>query len=292
MWEGVCITEKLFQYFGGKYWLVPEIIKAIAPIHYGIRTWVDVFGGSGTVLLNIPKEYEGVRVWNDINSDLYHLMKAMQDENSRNKLINQMQWYLYSREEFNRIKDKQMSGAQLEPHEMLFIIATSFHGNTDTFGYEIMQPTNTLRSTINNLKAEWKYMQTWMLENLDYKDLIKRYDRPSTFFYLDPPYISSGARYSGNGYVDFNEMCDILKNIQGKYLLNEIYEDEAVISSKLGPPKKVQEVRNNFGINLDEENYQPTRKECYWANFDIKGIGYPEGTTQLNTSANQEVISQ
>jgi len=290
------VTEKLFRFYGGKYWLIPEIIKSIAPIHYGIRTWVDVFGGSGTVLLNIPREYEGVRVWNDINSDLYHLMKAMQDEKSRNMLINQMQWYLYSREEFDRIKDKQMSGAQLEPHEMLFIIATSFHGSMDTFGYPIIEPRQEIHTVLRSLRDNWRYMQDWVLEHLDYKDLIKRYDRPSTFFYLDPPYITnslrSGERYNGQNEVNFDEMCDILNNIQGKYLLNEIYEDEAVISSKLGPPKKVQEVRNHFGINLDEENYRPTRKECYWANFDIKGTGYPEGTTQLNISAKQEVISQ
>ena len=274
------MTEKLFQMYGGKYFIVPEIIKAIAPIHESIRTWVDVFGGSGTVLLNIPKEYGGVRVWNDINSNLYHLMKAMQDEKSRNMLINQMQWYLYSREEFNRIKEKEMSGAPLEPYEMLFIIATSFHGGMDTFGYEIMEVHNNIQTALRNLRTNWKYMQSWMLEHLDYKDLIKRYDRPSTFFYLDPPYITnslrSGERYGGHDEINFDEMCDILNNIQGKYLLNEIYEDEAVISSKLGPPKKIQEVRNTFGINLDEENYRPSRKECYWANFDIRGTDSTE----------------
>lgn len=265
------MVEKLFQIYGGKYFLVPEIIKSISPIHEGIRTWVDVFGGSGTVLLNIPKEYEGVRVWNDINSNIYRLMKTMQDENGRAKLFNQMQWYLYSREEFNRIKEKQMSGSPLEPHETLFIIATSFHGGMDTFGYEVLGEHNTINAAVRNLKANWKYMQGWMLENLDYKDLIKRYDRPSTFFYLDPPYITnnlrSGERYNGYNDVKFDELAGILNNIQGKYLLNEIEEDQEIISEELGPPKKIQEVRNTFALNLDEENYRPTRKECYWMNY-------------------------
>ena len=65
------------------------------------------------------------------------------------------------------------------------------------------------------------------IENLDYKDIIKKYDSESTFFYVDPPYFGKEEYYINH---DFNkethkELAEVLNNIKGKFLLSYYYFD-------------------------------------------------------------------
>ncbi len=57
---------------------------------------------------------------------------------------------------------------------------------------------------------------------MHYDALISRYDRPETFFYLDPPY-HGFEDYYGDGIFhreDFLKIRDIIANIKGKFLLS------------------------------------------------------------------------
>ncbi|RLE37159.1 DNA adenine methylase, partial [Candidatus Woesearchaeota archaeon] len=61
-----------------------------------------------------------------------------------------------------------------------------------------------------------------VIENLDYRECIRKYDSPETWFYLDPPYLG----YKG-GYVhgdwsekDYEELYRILRSIKGKWIMN------------------------------------------------------------------------
>lgn len=60
------------------------------------------------------------------------------------------------------------------------------------------------------------------VENLPYADLIARYDRPHTLFYVDPPYFGC-EDYYGKGLFsrdDFTRLRDILAGIKGKFILS------------------------------------------------------------------------
>ena len=60
-----------------------------------------------------------------------------------------------------------------------------------------------------------------VVENQDFETLIKHYDRPDAFFYLDPPYFSTEDMYEvGFGWDDHVRLRDMLKNIKGKFLLS------------------------------------------------------------------------
>ncbi len=60
------------------------------------------------------------------------------------------------------------------------------------------------------------------IECMDWRAFIERYDRPFTLFYLDPPYSGHETDY-GKGVFkqgDFAEMADILKAIDGRFILS------------------------------------------------------------------------
>lgn len=57
---------------------------------------------------------------------------------------------------------------------------------------------------------------------LPYDQLIRRYDRPHTLFYLDPPYWGCTDDYGRNVFseADFERLSDLLKAIQGRFILS------------------------------------------------------------------------
>ena len=69
---------KLMQFYGAKTRLLEDIMDCINPLYQSrqIVTLIDVFGGSGTVLLNVPPDWRVNRVYNDLDKRLYTLMLA------------------------------------------------------------------------------------------------------------------------------------------------------------------------------------------------------------------------
>lgn len=64
-------------------------------------------------------------------------------------------------------------------------------------------------------------MATVVVENQDFETLIRHYDRPDTFFYLDPPYFSTEDMYDVEfGWDDHVRLRDTLAAIEGKFLLS------------------------------------------------------------------------
>ncbi len=71
-----------------------------------------------------------------------------------------------------------------------------------------------------------------IVENLDFEDLIKKYDGQTSYFYTDPPYyvVGEGNYYSNHdfGRNDHERLANSLKNTQGKFSLS--YYDFPILS--------------------------------------------------------------
>lgn len=65
------------------------------------------------------------------------------------------------------------------------------------------------------------------IENLDYKDIIRKYDSESAFFYVDPPYFGKEEYYINHDFSreTHKELASVLNNIKGKFLLSYYYFD-------------------------------------------------------------------
>ncbi|MFB6186225.1 MAG: DNA adenine methylase, partial [Halobacteriaceae archaeon] len=67
---------------------------------------------------------------------------------------------------------------------------------------------------IDRLEEFAERFEAVVLENLDWRELIEKYDALETVFYFDPPYVGQGSVYPAGG-VDHGELVETLQSIDG-----------------------------------------------------------------------------
>jgi DNA adenine methylase len=73
-------------------------------------------------------------------------------------------------------------------------------------------------------KPDWveHFLKITDVENMDFADVIQKYDSPSTYIYLDPPYWKTENYYSNHDFdrQDHERLANVLHNVQGKFSLS------------------------------------------------------------------------
>lgn len=212
-------TPPLSGWLGGKSQLSKVIIPKI-PEH---TCYVEPFAGAAWVFWK--KEESKVEVLNDINKELITLYRVIQ--NHLEEFIRYFKWSLISRDEFYRLKTLPpdcLTDIQ-RAARFYYLQRNAFGGKIEgcNFGYA-----TTKSSRLNLLRIEEELSAAHIrlarvyIECLEYEDVIKRYDKPHTFFYIDPPYFDCETMYGKEIFSknDFQNLADILGNIQGKFILS------------------------------------------------------------------------
>ena len=227
-----------------------HILYALFPLNYS--RFIDVFGGSGSVLLGNP-EICPFEVYNDFDRNLANLFRCMKERTMA--VIRELGCcHLNSREDFIAIRrffeneqfdDKYLSD-ELRLTQILFpppeakeltemrkritadydvrraamflkLLRFSYSSSGKSYA---SQPFD-IRKLFGLISQLQERMANVVVENQDFETLIKHYDRPDAFFYLDPPYFSTEDMYEvGFGWDDHVRLRDTLKNIKGKFLLS------------------------------------------------------------------------
>ena len=286
---------KIFQYYGAKTYLMPDIKKAIKPIEDRITCFVDTFGGSGAVVLNIldhdgqqrmlgggdtipSKERIWQLVYNDLDKSLYKTFKAVQDDTKRARLLEKLEYSFNDRAIFEEYKQQYKDGNMPEDDVecafmIIYLYQNGFNGSLTSFGVTISDSTRNhdkVRTSINGINELYaKLRNHFTVENLDWKELITKWDSKTTLFYLDPPYLTGKQHYKHGAFtVDtFKEIKSVLDTIQGYYLMNESDKDFEDLIPILGEPQEKIRYANQGGRNFlgKESTY---RIEGFWHNFN------------------------
>lgn len=187
------------SWFGGKARLAKRII-ALFPPH---QTYVEPFGGSAAVLL--AKTPAPVEVYNDLNGDLVNLFRVIRDHDAFPRLKAGLEDTMYSREEF---ADAATPCAEPVERARRFVVRhrQSYGGLGGQWNFTVKDSVGGRATSVARWRAGLRDIETVrdrfsevQIDCLDFREIIKRYDRPGTLFYCDPPYIH-GTRSGHGGY--------------------------------------------------------------------------------------------
>jgi len=205
-------------WLGGKRRLADTILNRF-PAH---TCYVEVFaGGAALYFLRQPAEVE---VINDINGDVVNLYRVV--KNHLEEFVRQFKWALSSREVFK--------WTQITPSDTLTDIqraARFYYLQHQAFGGRVQgqswgTATTAAAPTVNLLRLEEDLSAAHLrlvgayIERLDWKECMRRYDRPHSFFYLDPPYWETEGYGVPFPFEEYVAMAAIMKEIKGKALLS------------------------------------------------------------------------
>jgi DNA adenine methylase len=252
------------KWIGGKRNLANTIVSMI-PKH---KTYIEPFAGAGWIFFK--KEKANVEILNDINGDLinfYKIIKLMPDE-----FCNEYQLLPKSKELFENfvIQDVNNISDLERAVRFYYLLMLNFGGRFNRFTFT---PRNDGIKQINfdklpdTIKKAHNRLRDTYIERTDYKNIIKKWDKEDSFFFIDPPYLTTTENDYEESFDEYKyqELFELLSNLKGKFLLTT--DDEPLL----------RDLFKHFYINDTEVFYSVSKerkrnhKELIITNYDING---------------------
>ena len=240
--------KSFIGWIGGKSHLKNQIIPLIPK---DCDRYIEVCGGAGWVLFGKEKIKGQMEVFNDIDGDLINLYRQI--KNNCEALQKEIDW-LHSRELFNMYRHEIEYGIELSDLQRaaryLYLIKCSFGSNRSSFA----TAPKSIYNIIDELPSYKERLKSVIIENRDFENLIKTYDRKSAIFFIDPPYVGSeqyyNKQYCSFKLADHKRLNTVLKGIKGRFILSyndcemvrDMYKDfniKGVVRNNLLPAKPI-----------------------------------------------------
>lgn len=215
------------NYMGNKWGSLPTILKHLPHSN----TFVDVCSGSGQVLLGRAKSK--LEVLNDRNSGIITFYRCLQDPAKLDEVIDRVKLMPHSRELFLDCVETWESekNETLRAAKWYYLIQCSFGGKGTYFGRVTKGSANIWNKIHDNLAlfaGVHERLKGVLIENSDWRTILKDFDGPDTVFYFDPPYFDANVYFHNFTKADHFEMCNKIFDCQGFVALsgfsNYIYD--------------------------------------------------------------------
>ena len=246
-------------YIGGKNRLAAKIISLL-PEH---TTYVEPFAGGAQVLFHKPPS--NVEVLNDLDFDIVNFFRVCQWHYE--ELVRYLRYSLASRtlHELHLKTDPTTLTDIQRAGRFFYLQKNSFGGLIlkQSFHYGVTQASNYNPERIPQIiEQTHKRLQRVQIESLPYEKILEKYDRPTTIFYLDPPYWERKLYKFNFSESDFHNLEQRLAAINGKFILS------------LDERPEVRQLFARFRLETVELTYtakrkpQGRQKELLIMNFD------------------------
>lgn len=219
--------KPLISYYGGKQRIASKILP-----HFPRHTvYVEPFAGGASLLFAKPKplvtnsgHYR--EVLNDTSDLLINLYRVAIKQ--RQELETEIMATLYSQSDYLRSEEIIKNPSKYDNLTKAWAVYVNMN---QSFCNQLNNGWRT-GCYSNNHPISWHNKQLQLPEILNrIKDIyiscedaikcIERWDSPQTLFYCDPPYPGANqGHYSGYTLEDFKNLCDVLDNIKGSYVLS------------------------------------------------------------------------
>lgn len=209
--------KPIIPWMGGKR----RLAKHILPLFPEHTTYVEPFAGGAALFFMKPESK--VEVINDYNGELVNLYRIVKYH--LEEFVRHFKWALVSREEFllQKIIDPTTLTDIQRAARFFYLQKNAFGGKStgQTFGTACVSPPkfNLLRIEEDLSQAHLRLARTY-IEHLDWKACLKKYDRPTTLHYLDPPYWETAGYGMDFLFEHYEVMAELAKTIQGKMVIS------------------------------------------------------------------------
>jgi DNA adenine methylase len=233
----------MLSYIGGKSkigkWIVPFYDK-------DMETYVETFGGMFWCFFNMDlKQFPNLKkvVYNDFNPLNHNLFECVKNPQRLLEAINAIPCQQLGEFETPSRYKEQFLSFQAEIFDKDFSVE---HGNYEIaakYAYVLTQVFSGSKpetSSFIDLKGKYKskyltfrdklskpewvehFLKITVVENMDFAEVIAKYDSPTTYIYLDPPYWKTENYYSNHDFdrEDHERLAKVLHNVQGKFSLS------------------------------------------------------------------------
>ena len=241
----------MLSYIGGKSkigkWIVPFYDK-------NMEIYVETFGGMFWCFFNMDlKQFPNLKkvVYNDFNPLNHNLFHCVKNPIDLLNAINSIPCQQFGEENTPSIYKEQFNKFQTELFNENFKVVPGDYEVAAKYVYiltQVFSGSKPETSSFIDLKGKYKskyltfrdklskpdwvehFLKISDIENMDFEEVIKKYDSPTTYFYVDPPYWKTENYYSNHDFDrnDHERLANVLKNIQGKFSLS--YYDFPILS--------------------------------------------------------------
>lgn len=259
----------VLKYPGAKNRIASWICEYI-PEH---KVYVEPYFGSGAVFFNkIPARIETL---NDLDGNVVNYFRVIREKQT--ELAVMLSQTPYSRDEYYLACEYNPEDSDIEKARKFAVRCWMGFGCSNLYrnGFRSSQQqtsphtTKEWRGLPERLKAASERLKNAQIENLPAEEIIKRYDTPDVFLYVDPPYLHGTRKnYLYKYEMEDEEHMKLLKLLArhpGKVLLsgydNDMYND--ILKSWHKEKKRTQA---ESGIQRTETlwmNYQMGQEKLY-----------------------------
>ena len=222
------ISRPALRYTGGKWRLASWVIKHLPP-H---RCYVEPFMGGASVLLRKPRSR--VEVMNDKSDLVVNFFRVLRERGDELRQV--LELTPFSLMEYRACDPLDPRIDDLERARRFFVRSwgghTGISGNLRNRGWRRTPDRDAAGDFVAGtagLQAITDRLRYVSIDCLDYTEILRRYDRPDTCFYADPPYVLSTRkrhhRSAGYGVFDWTDNDHIkflsrLQDVRGAVLLS------------------------------------------------------------------------
>jgi site-specific DNA-adenine methylase len=258
---------------GGKTRIANKLL-ALLPPH---ETYVEPYaGGAALFWRKAPSKRE---VLNDINPDIMSVYQFLQKASDAELEEFARRDWVAREELFERLFDSEPRSLADRAYRAWYLSRFGRHGPHSKRGdFQHIYEGQRAAVTFERLKELRERLRDTILTVGDALDIIKRYDGPDTFFYIDPPYLGANAGYQhGPDPEHIAQLGALLRQLKGKALVSGNYET----IKALGLPSSWVVKRVAIQYSLGDAQPGNLRYEFIAANYPIaKALEEDNGETR------------
>ena len=274
------------NYIGNKYKLLSQIIPLFPE---KISTFVDVFGGSGTVLINTNAEHY---IYNDVNPYVEGIFRGLIETDTQTiidaieKIIQEYSLSKTNKEGFEKLRDfyNKEDNKEKDWITLYTLMCHSFnhqfrfntkHEYNSSFGKNRSYFSERQKIDLRQMKERMTTDIVTMsksFKDIDYSDFDE-----NDLLYFDPPYLNSVGNYNDGkrGFEGWNkknerDLLDLLDSLNGKtrFALSNNLKYENDLLNKFKDKYKVYSLRGNY-VNCNYHKLDRSKdKEILITNYD------------------------